>query len=73
MDIEKMRRETSSLLSAGGKRQTRAARNAVEGGNRARRQRWLRGMGAEVVARSAGEGWVSIRRDGAAEVGMKGG
>ena len=56
--VEKERRQkASNLLSMGGKRKTRAARLALEGRDRGRKQRWLRGLGADVLKRSAGDGW----------------
>jgi hypothetical protein len=58
IEMEKTRRKTCSLLSKGGKRRTtRAARLAGEGGDRKRRERWFRNLGADVVGKSAGEGW----------------
>lgn len=59
MAVEKeRRRKASNLLSMGGKRKTRAARLALEGRDRRRKQRWLRGLGADVLKRSAGDGWL---------------
>ncbi|KAA8914863.1 P-loop containing nucleoside triphosphate hydrolase protein [Sphaerosporella brunnea] len=55
--MEKERRKASNLLSMGGKRRTRAARLAVEGGDRMRKERHFRALGADVVACSAGEDW----------------
>ncbi|KAI5807025.1 hypothetical protein EDC01DRAFT_608941 [Geopyxis carbonaria] len=55
--LEKQRRDTGKLLSAGGKqRTTRAARLALAGGSREKKERWLRGLGANVL-KSAGENW----------------
>jgi len=57
--MEKEHRNAINLLSLSGKRTTRTARLAVEGNNRRRKERWLRGLGADVVERSAGEGWAT--------------
>jgi hypothetical protein len=55
--MEKARRQSSNLLSTGGKRRTRAARLAIEGGDRGRKERWFRGLGASALVRSSGRGW----------------
>jgi hypothetical protein len=69
MEMELERRKKSSLLSKGGKkRTTRAARLAGEGGDRRRRERWFRGLDADVVAMSAGVGWEGVKKDGDVEV-----
>jgi len=70
--MEKERRKASSLLSVGGKRRTRAARLAVEGGDRRRKERWLRCLGADVISRSSGEGWLPPQQQTEGKVGSDG-
>jgi len=69
--MEKERRKASNLLSLGGKRKTRAARLAVEGGDRRRKERWLHGLGADVVGRSAGEDWEAQPEEEDSEMQME--
>lgn len=55
--LEKQRRDTSKLLGAGGKkRTTRASRLALAGRSRGTKERWLRGLGANIL-KSAGDNW----------------
>lgn len=69
---EQERRRLSTLLSQGGsakRRRTRAARTALEGGDRNRRERWFPGLGPDILNKTAGADWDRAMEGGDGSVG----